>query len=336
MKTKTFARVALSTIAASICFVLPVAKAQRFPTPRVEKVPSLPTSSLTGIPNPANPNDVAGIFQDMPCGVAISKNGKIAVSEYKWNGGEITRVRVWNSVAEFKNKATPQIINNIVSPEAIAFDNQERLYVVETEYNATQQRGTRLHRYALTNNKWVEQGGYQNGGWNPGDFVNPRGMFPTDNGKVYLANDGKGKIVVCDANSSTVTDFITGLKSPKAVAVVGNVLAVADYDDQAVKFYNINTKALIHTLAMQNPVDISVMGVAKLPIGLLNEPSGGYIAVSCVGKGVQVVQIAEKASLIKPVDKALFPIAGNVWGTAFYNGELFVSNPDHNKVTIFK
>ena len=311
-------------LAACVLFGLGVGEnlsAQRFDlskTKKIDKVytPNAQTLRLTP-PKSGGMRALTQTFQDMPCGIAVSPKGKVAVSEYQWGNGNQTRVRIWETEDAFINGQAPKYtIESITAPEAICFDNQERLYISETEQKNL------LRRFVLNPNtqKWESSGGYQgNLGWNPGDFQNPRGIDASQKDKIYLANDGKGKIVVCDANGHAVSDLITGLDQPKAVAVVGvDMLAVAEYSGK-VRFFSISTKKELGSVALTQPVDLTA-GIS-------------FLAVSCVGGGVKFIDL--NGFKLMDAAKNFDQVKGNIWGTAISQKGMYVSDPDNKRVLFY-
>ncbi|RFZ94752.1 hypothetical protein D0C36_04235 [Mucilaginibacter conchicola] len=170
-----------------------------------------------------------------PCGLAISKSGMVAVSTYNgFSGyGLYGPTSVWKSYSDFLAKAQPLIEFSSRGAEAAAFDNDENLYIAETEGTA----GIRTYRKVI-------QGGavtYQynsliQGNGISGGFVNPRGIAFDDNGRMYIANDGRGNLVrvTNPMGAATVQIIASDLGSIKGMAISGKTMYLTSYVDGSV------------------------------------------------------------------------------------------------------
>ena len=161
--------------------------------------------------------------QNNPCAIAVSPNGMIAVSEY--NGYQAAAlIRIYTSYDNFKNGVVRSSLN-ATSPEAMAFDADNNLYVSETELVAGIKVFDHVGDGAFAVKKTIQD-----------DFVNPRGLAFDGQGRLFLADDGTGRIIRFDDpfnsnNHATIGSWDQGVK---AVAIQGNIMYVANYNTSTV------------------------------------------------------------------------------------------------------
>lgn len=158
-----------------------------------------------------------------PCGLAVSYSGKVAITEYKEPYGSTGMTRIWNSYSDLLTKKAPDQTIQSVGAEAIAFDNNENLYITETEQNAriviykkNTVNGVSTYQYW----KVIQEG-----------FINPRGIAFDSRNRLYLADDGKDRLLRFDdpLNSSAVNVVAGVFGSPKGIAIAKDTLYITGY-----------------------------------------------------------------------------------------------------------
>ncbi len=249
-----------------------------------------------------------------PCGVAVSKSGMIAVTEY--NGfiayGKKGTTRVWKSYSDMAANQAPYATWQNTGAEAAVFDENENLYIAETEQTAA------IVIYKRTAN------GFSLAKTIQGGLNNPRGMAIKD-GQLYLADDGNNRVIRYDnpLTSSTYTPVLTHLQAPKAVAIDGNSVYVAEYGVNKVSKYTIGDWANpTATVTVSKPVDVAV----KDGLMVVGQPEAGTIQQYS----------AENPSGTNAKQTV---IGGNVFGLAFAAGgekSLYVADFDNGKVSSFQ
>jgi len=261
---------------------------------------------------------------DRPVGIAFSPGQKVVVTEFHgmnpdgtgYAYGSPGAVKIYNSTANFYTNISDvsipfAIINN--GPEAVVFDANENLYIAETENTA----GISIFQspYAIKlKTIW-------------GGFNNPRGIALDGSGNLYVADDGNGKIVKItnplgvDAES----DLITGLTTPKAVAISGNYIFIAEYDANRVTKYNIASPgASVETFNIDHPIDLHVSG-CMLYISSHGAIYGGY--------GSSKVVAVKADNMNAGIQKEYTGFTGITFGIATDQaGNLFISDFSDGKI----
>jgi|SRR6218665_540538 len=163
--------------------------------------------------------EIHSVAANNPCAIAVSPSGYIAVSEYNGGYGTIANIRIYSSYERFKSGTVSSVVTAI-APEAMVFDKDNNLYVAETEQVA----GIKVFDF-------VSEGAYNHKKTIQDDFNNPRGLAIDDQGRLYLADDGTGRIIKFDDpfNSNahaTIGNWDAGIKG---LAINGNVMFVANY-----------------------------------------------------------------------------------------------------------
>ncbi len=211
------------------------------------QIPPAPPDTCSRPEREAGP---ARYFQH-PCGIAVSpKNGEVAISAY--SGGYALKgdVIVFASLAAFltQNQAATYVYKEAKAPEALAFDKDGNLFIAETEGTA-----------GITILKKMQVGYYPlktiQGGLN-----NPRGMAFDNAGNLFLCDDGNNRVVRFRAplTSDVYEPVITGLGSPKGIAVSNNRLFIAEYSGNRISQWKIDSfSAPVATVAVASPVDIA-------------------------------------------------------------------------------
>ncbi len=270
-------------------------------------------------------NSKVTIAYTHPCGLAISKSGKIAVAEY--NGfnayGSNGTTSIWNSYADFLAKKAPLQSFSSRGAEALAFDNNDNLYVSETEGTA----GIRVYRKLSLGNSGVIT--YQAWTLIQGGFINPRGLAFDDQNRLFIANDGVGNVVrINDAFNNGVKQAIAGsLGDVKGLAIKGNVIYMAIYSDNQVLKCSLKADGsfedILGSYNVKNPVDVAihdnVLAIASPVTGLIT-----IIDADKMGKPNEAYTGCKKE----------INIGSNTFGMAFTPdaGSLFASHLDAGQV----
>lgn len=154
-----------------------------------------------------------------PCAIAVSASGYIAISEYNGGYGMIANIRIYSSYERFQSGTVSTVVTAI-APEAMVFDKDNNLYVAETEQVA----GIKVFDF-------VGEGAYNHKKTIQNNFNNPRGLAFDDQGRLYLADDGTGRIIRFDNpfNSNTQVTIGNWSVGIKGLAINGNVMYVANY-----------------------------------------------------------------------------------------------------------
>lgn len=249
-----------------------------------------------------------------PCGVAVSKSGMIAVTEY--NGfiayGKKGTTRVWKSYSDMAANQAPYASWQNTGAEAAVFDENENLYIAETEQTAA------VVIYKRTAN------GFSLAKTIQGGLNNPRGMAIKD-GALYLADDGNNRVLRYDnpLTSSNYTPVLTHLQAPKAVAIDGNSIYVAEYGVNKVSKYTIGDWANpTATVTVTKPVDVAV----KDGLMVVGQPEAGTIQ-------------QYSSETLSNTNVKQTAIGGNVFGLAFAadgTKSLYVADFDNGKVSSFQ
>lgn len=163
--------------------------------------------------------EIHSVAANNPCAIAVSPSGYIAVSEYNGGYGTIANIRIYSSYERFKS-GTVSIVLSAIAPEAMVFDKDNNLYVAETEQVA----GIKVFDF-------VSEGAYNHKKTIQNNFNNPRGLAFDGAGRLYLADDGTGRIIRFDDpfNSNahvTIGNWDAGIKG---LAINGKTMYVANY-----------------------------------------------------------------------------------------------------------
>ncbi len=160
------------------------------------------------------------------CGIAIDHNGTIAISTYngftEGYGAEANIYLASNLSNLFAGNYMQVLV--ATAPEALAFDKDGNLYVSETEAVA----GIKV--FKKEGNDYIHHKTIQSG------FNNPRGLAFDNQNRLYLADDGNGRIVrFNDPFSSNDFEIIaTPGVGVKGVAINGDYLYVANFNQGTV------------------------------------------------------------------------------------------------------
>jgi hypothetical protein len=270
-------------------------------------------------------NTKATFAYAQPCGLAISKSGKLAIAGY--NGfkvyGSFATTSIWNSYTDYVGGKAPMQTFQSRGAEALAFDANDNLYVSETEGTA----GIRIYRKTSLGNSGVIQ--YQEHGLIQGGFVNPRGLAFDDNNRLFIANDGVGNVVrINDAfNNGVKQPIAASLGDVKGLAIQGNIIYMAIYSDNQVLKCSLKADGsfddILGSYDVKNPVDVAI--------------KDNVLAIASPVTGMITIIDADKMG--KPNEaytgcKKEIQIGSNTFGMAYTpdGSGLFASHLDVNQV----
>ncbi len=290
-----------------------------------------------------NRHDFGGGFAtDGPTGIAISSSGRLFVAD---DGGH--RVLSWpNADALTSCQSADKIIgtNVLVGPEAIAVDGDSTLYVADTLDHT-------VKIFALgANGNWAltHTLGTSGVAGNQGSstLLNyPRGLAVDEQGRLFVADDDDNRVVIFDppfANHEAFVDSIYagddgGLAGPKALAISGDSLFIADYYDHRVLRF---TGPFDHP-AQRYDADAVFTGVPA-PVDLAIAPDGS-LYVSDQGDGgavperIAVFKDAVHSSGATTPNRSYTHYITSALGMAIdASGRLFVSEYSAYRVLIQK
>jgi len=206
--------------------------------------------NLCAIPSVAPQN---AYDNSKPCSIAVSRSGMIAVGAY--NGyGLNAEIKIYTSYQNFSNGIVKSTLT-AVSPEAMAFDADNNLYVSETEIVAGIKVYDHIGDGAFAVKKTIQD-----------DFNNPRGLAFDAQGRLFLADDGTGRIIRFDNPFNSDAHVTIGNWDPgiKALAIQGNVMYVANYVTNSVSRNTLKpdgtSGGLTHAIDFDKATDLSFNG----------------------------------------------------------------------------
>jgi len=215
---------------------------------------------------------VSSVNVTNPCGIAVSASGKVAITEYKQPYGSNGTTKIWNSYSDLLTQKAPAQTFVNVGAEAVAFDRNENLYVTETEQTA------RIMVYKKNRINGVDSYQYlraiQEG------FINPRGIAFDSQNRLYLADDGKDRLLRFNdpLNSSTFSIVAAVFGNPKGLAIANDTLYLTGYNtNRLFKSALTATGGLAGTIIVNTaqPVDVAVYG----NIAAVAAPGGSRITL---------------------------------------------------------
>lgn len=219
-----------------------------------------------------------------PAGIAVDPSGRIFVTDF---GGK--RVLTWPDATSLANcEAADGVIGagQLAGPEAVAIDTATgAVFVADTLSHTV--IGYRLKSGAWKKFVTLGKSGVSGSSFNRFNF--PRGIAFDSRGRLFVADDSNNRILIFDAplaDGASAADSIYagsngGFSSPKAVAIVGDALFVADYfGDRVLRF----------TGPFKTP-DQSYVATGEFrgvdrPVDLTIHPDGSLLVVSQSGPRV--------------------------------------------------
>lgn len=202
-------------------------------------------------------NETAGY--DNPCAIAVSKTGRVAITRF--NGfasgqyvyGTLGKVFIFNSLQDYYTGNALGVFD-VYAPEAVAFDEDDNIYVSETEQVAG------IAIYKKNGEGYVYHKTIQD------DFNNPRGLAFDEQNRLYLADDGTGRIIRFDDplnsnNHVTIGNWDVGIKG---LAIRGSTMYVTNYNSGVVSRNQLNADGSFNILDAAADIvkatDVSVRG----------------------------------------------------------------------------
>ena len=197
-------------------------------------------------------------------GIAISNNGKVAVSSVKAGDTAIRSVvKIWNNVTDFMGGLDNDDSLNLISPQGLAYDNDDNLYIVQTgklDSNILIYNPTLTLIKSINNTSGMLE-------WNK-----PRGVAVDDmqnvyvvcadsmNGITHLPIQGTGKLIKISSPLTTATKslLLNKLFAPKAIAVSGGRLYITENDSNRISVFDATTMIKVDSIVTMNPWDIMV------------------------------------------------------------------------------
>lgn len=172
-----------------------------------------------------------------PSGIAVDPRGRVFVTDY---GGQ--RVLTWPNFEALKSCSVADGVigaGDLEGAESVAIDARSGLVFVADTLSHT------VKIYRQSGGSWVKTatlGEQDTAGTGTDHFNFPRGLALDPGGRLFVADDENNRISIFDppfTNGESAGDSISagadgGLAGPKAVAMVGHTLFVADYFDKRV------------------------------------------------------------------------------------------------------
>lgn len=208
-----------------------------------------------------------------PVGLAIDPDGRLFATDF---GGR--RVLMWASVDALSACQDATVVaSNLGGPQALVYDPESKtLFVADTLRHVVlgfKQSGT----------TWSQQFALGVSG-SPGNgsaqFTFPRGIAVDPDGRLFVADDFINRIQIFDPpfnNGESAVDSISasgngGFANPKAVAMVGHTLFVADYSKNRVLRFTGP-----FTTPGQDYIASGIFGGVFGPIDLAVHPDGSLL-----------------------------------------------------------
>ena len=263
-----------------------------------------------------------------PCGVAVSKLGKVAVSAIN-SDNTPGMVFVWSSFSDFKSGKVADCQFTFTDPEAVVFDNNEGLFIASTSTGyiyylktfsepAYDQLSYPIDANTSTPTNW-----------------NPRGMAVDANNNLYVmcenlyVNAHPSAIVkvtsptMASHSQQTLSGSLQSAANALGVSIHGSQVFTTDLQGDSIHVYNTNsgwTKVTRHA-ALQVP----------LPLDLVSD--GTYVYFTNLDGGSNVVRWNISNGNTDHIGMgSQIPGDGitTCWGVAIYNGYLIVADALHN------
>lgn len=202
----------------------------------------------------ANVQQESNYDSSNPCAIAVSNSGIIAVSAYNGGYGVNAIIKIYTNYDNFKNGVVKSSLEAI-APEAMAFDNDNNLYVSETESVAGIKVFDHIGDGAFAYKKTIQD-----------NFNNPRGLAFDNQNRLFLADDGTGRIIRFDnpfnSNTySTIGNWDTGIKG---IAIRDNMMYVTNYTSGRVSQNRLKADGTLDELTAAvdflKATDISIRG----------------------------------------------------------------------------
>ena len=265
--------------------------------------------------------DVVGEFQlntgevpQVPCGIAVSSKGLIAVSLY----GSHSIVILDKEVKHLRNVGgRGKNAGQLEGPVDVIFLNDDEILVAD-ELNH------RIQQFNVQSGEFVKSFGKQ--GTGDGEFRNPTSVCMDNKGHVVVAECKNNRIQVLTKDGVPVFKFgdrAPSLKRPFGCICHKNMFIVSDSENHCLKVYD-GSGRFLHKIGEKGEGD----GQLKVPLGL------------CVDKHDNVL-VCDSNNRIQQ-----FTIEGRFTGKHFVNspwgittttdGNILISEPSTNRIVIIK
>jgi hypothetical protein len=175
--------------------------------------------------------DLTGFEQDGPSGIALDEANHVFVTDFAGD-----RVLVFNQDVGGVCPVASEVIGagTLDGPEAAAWDAETATLYVADSFNHVV-RGFR--KSGATWNLQVTLGVVDTPGSALDHMSSPRGLAIDGNGRLFVADDDNGRVLIFDppiSDGASAADVIDasadgGFGGPKALAIIGPTLFVADY-----------------------------------------------------------------------------------------------------------
>ena len=161
-------------------------------------------------------------------GIAIDGSGNVYVASFE---NKIYKIALDGSLSTFAGTGAagtsdgPAASATFNSPYALAFDNQNNLYVTQTNANANFIRKITPAGIVSTLAGTAGPGGSTDGPGSSAQFNDPRGIVCDNNGNVYVAEYAGQRIRKIDSNGNVTTLAGSGFTTANGVTIVDNISA---------------------------------------------------------------------------------------------------------------
>jgi hypothetical protein len=272
-----------------------------------------------------------------PCGVAISKQGKVAVCTFEGDRQD-GKVYIWNCYNSFSTNKMYDYGYTINQPEAVAFDNNEALFIASP-----------LNGIYYTTN--IAQAPTANFSIVVNNNSSPRGMaFNAANEMFVMCENVKAgqvkpsivvKITNPTSNNRTQAEIQGTTQSASnalGVTVLGNNLFTTDLNGNSINKYNVTGSNSVNK--------INTLPGADLTMDLVTD--GNYIYFTNLkGNNCNLVKWDLNDKSGDPtthINKGMGITAPcpncdgydyTVWGLALYGSDLIVCDAPRNQIRIF-
>lgn len=274
-----------------------------------------------------------------PCAIAISKQGKVAVSTFEgdYNTGQIF---VWNSFADFNANKNFNYCGSIVDPEGIAFDNNERLFIASTTGGKIYYASSLGQLATLALRPSIDLADASN--------MNPRALAFDNNNNLYVMCENlynssiKSRVVkITDPTStnpskSNLPGSDQAQENALGLCIYNNNLFTTDYFSNNITQYNLSAAGVTTAKKLEQAggtLDVASDGTYAFftnDAGLLIKWTLSNNNTQNVTIGTKDVVFVNQNDPSKKDNVKLVP-----WGVAVYGNNLLVADAAHNAVKVF-
>lgn len=276
-----------------------------------------------------------------PCGIAISRGGKVAITTYEGDQADGSLL-IWESYNDFKTGKTAKYEYKINDPEAVVFDNNEALYVADT-YNGTiyylktiKDGPGRFYRVVGGSASYfVDASGNANSATN----WNPRGLAVDASNNLYVMCENlqrsnlKSRIIKITNPTSASPTRTTMSGSDQSdnnaigVAVYGNTLYATDLKSNQVKKYTINGNSLSL---------VKTLGDAGAALDVITDGTNVYFT-NVAGGHSYAIKWNPNTNDTKNIDMGAQLPGDQIttsWGMAIWGNDILIADAIHKTIKI--